>query len=420
MTRGDPIVVVGAGLAGLSCAAALHAAGRDVRVLEASDAVGGRVRTDVVDGFRLDRGFQVLLTAYPEAHRQLDLDALDLCRFETGAVAQFGERGSIVADPFRSWRRLLRTSLSPALTPADKARLALLRRRLRRVHPADLLRGPDEDTGDALRQAGFSERSIERFFAPLIGGIQLDPGLHGSRRMFEIIFRMLADADAAVPALGMQRIPEQLAARLPSGTVELGARVRTVSRGVVETDDGSITASDVVVACDGPTAAALLGMPAVASRSAGAVYFAADGAPIDERLVVLNGRGGPLLNAAVMSNVAPSYAPPGRHLVVGAFPAHTGDDLERAARATFREWWGPAVDRWEHIRTYRITHAQPEQRPPLSPMRSTRVDDGLHVCGDHRDTASIQGALFSGRRCAASILAADATSDQVSGDLPRP
>ena len=415
MATERPVVVVGAGLAGLACATTLHRAGRAVHVVEAADGVGGRVRTDLVDGFRLDRGFQVLLTAYPEAHRQLDLDALDLRAFDPGALIHLGSDHSVIADPFRAPTRVLDTVRSPAVTLVDKLRLAQLRRRVRSGHAALLLRGEDVPTIDVLRDAGFSRRTIERFFAPLFGGIQLDPTLTASRRMFDVIFRMLAEGDSAVPAAGMQAIPDQLAAQLPTGAITLESPVTSVRRGHVEADDVAWEASHVVVACEGPAAARLLDLPAVGSSSAGAVYFAADVAPTDEKLVALDGRGGPVLNAAVMSNVAPSYAPDGRHLIAAAMPGVTDGDLESIARSSLRSWWGGQVDDWEHLATYRIAHGQPTQRPPFSPKQRVRLDDGLWVCGDHRDTASIQGALYSGRRCAEAILADD--RDVVS---PRP
>ena len=399
-----PVVIVGAGLAGLACASTLHRAGVPVQLVEASDGVGGRVRTDIVDGFRLDRGFQVLLTAYPEAHRQLDLDALELRRFDPGALIQLGADSSVVADPFRAPGRLFDVVRSPAVSVLDKPRIALLRRRVRQRHPALLLRGDDITSRDALRQAGFSELTIERFFSPLFGGIQLDPDLATSRRMFDIIFRMLADGDSAVPAAGMQAIPDQLAASLPTDAVELETPVVAVEAGRVLTEHGTIDARHVVVACEGPAAARLLGLPPVESKSVGAVYFAADRPPTDEKLVVLDGQGGPVLNAAVMSNVAPSYAPPGRHLVVAALPGVIDGDLPTIARSAMRTWWGEQVDGWDELATYRIAHGQPAQRPPFRAKRPTRVDDGISVCGDHRDTASIQGALFSGRRCAEEII----------------
>jgi protoporphyrinogen oxidase len=407
-TSDEPVVIVGAGLAGLSCAVALHGAGIPVRVFEASDGVGGRVRTDRVDGFTLDRGFQVALTAYPEMHRQLDMDALDLQAFEPGALVWRNGRGSVVGDPFRRPTTTFATATSPIGSVFDKARIGLLRRRLRSVHPVRLLQGADTSTRDALVEAGFSDTIIERFFRPLVGGIQLDPELMDSRRMFDIIFRMLADGDSAVPAAGMQSIPEQLAARLPAGTIELNTGVTsTTAQSVTIADGDEVRASAVVVATEGPAASLLLGIPPVPSKSVGAVYFDAPEPPAGGKYVVLDGTGrGPVLNVAVMSNVAPAYAPAGRHLVVAAMPGHIGADIADLARAQLRSWWGPQVDAWRHLRSYRIAHGQPGQRPPFDPKQRVSLSDGRFVCGDHRDTASIQGAMFSGRRCGVEVAAA--------------
>jgi phytoene dehydrogenase-like protein len=406
-TRPDePVAIVGAGLAGLSCAVALHGAGIPVQVFEASDGVGGRVRTDRVDGFTLDRGFQVALTAYPEMHRQLDMAALDLQAFDPGALVWRHGKGSVVGDPFRRPTTALSTVAAPIGSPFDKARIALLRHRLRSVHPARLLQSDDISTREALADAGFSDTIIERFFRPLVGGIQLDPDLTDSRRMFDVIFRMLADGDSAVPAAGMQAIPRQLADRLPVGTVHLGAPVTAATPTSVTVDGSTISAAAVVVATEGPVAASLLGLAPVESKSVGAVYFAAPTPPIDDKLVVLDGTGrGPVLNVAVMSNVAPTYAPAGSHLVVAALPGHDGDTIEADARSQLRGWWGSQVDTWDHLATYRIAHGQPRQRPPFRPKQRVQLDDGRFVCGDHRDTASIQGAMYSGRRCALAIAA---------------
>ena len=406
-TRPDePVVVVGAGLAGLSCAVALHDAGIPVQVYEASDGIGGRVRTDHVDGFLLDRGFQVALTAYPEMHRQLDMPALDLQAFEPGALVWRNGKGSVVGDPFRRPTTTLSTVTAPIGSLFDKARIGLLRHRLRSVHPARLLQGDDTSTRAALADAGFSDTIIERFFRPLVGGIQLDPDLTDSRRAFDIIFRMLADGDSAVPAAGMQAIPQQLADRLPAGAIHLDSPVSATTPTSITIDGSTIAASTVVVATEGPAASELLDIAPVESKSVGAVYFTAPEAPITEKYVVLDGTGrGPVLNVAVMSNVASTYAPAGSHLVVAAAPGHDGPTIETDARAQLRGWWGPQVDAWEHLATYRIAHGQPRQRPPFDPKRRVRLDDGRFVCGDHRDTASIQGAMYSGRRCGLAIAA---------------
>lgn len=406
------VVVVGAGLAGLAAAVRLHDAGRRVRVVEAGDAVGGRVRTDVVDGFRLDRGFQVLLTQYPELARY-DVASLDLRHFEPGALVVHRGRFHRVGDPFRSPRTLPATAAAPIGSPLDKARILRLRRRVSAADPRALLRGPDSSTLDHLRALGFGEATIDRFFRPLFGGIQLDTELATSSRMFDVIFRSLALGGSAVPAAGMQALPELLAARLPVGAVSLGTTVASVDeRGVSCTSGERIDATHVVVATEGPVAARLLGDRLGASaarpgRSVSCVYFAAPRPPRDESLVMLDAdRTGPASNVAVMSNVAPGYSPDDRALIAAACVGSFDDALAEQVRTQLRGWFGAGVDAWQHLRTYHIPYGQPDQRPPLAPKRRVQLAPTLWVCGDHRDTGSIQGALFSGRRTADAVLAA--------------
>jgi glycine/D-amino acid oxidase-like deaminating enzyme len=403
------VVIVGAGLAGLACARTLHAAGIDAVVLEASDGVGGRVRTDLVDGFVLDRGFQILLTAYPELHRWIDLESLDLCRFEPGARIRVDGRFRTVGDPLRRPADLVSTVVAPIGSPLDKLRILRAVASVRQGSVPDLLRRPDGTTAERLQHLGFSHRAVERFLRPLFAGIQLDPDLEVSSRRFEVILRMLAVGDAAVPAAGMAALPEAIAAGLPEGTIRLSTPVHGAGPGVVRTDGGSLSAAAVVVATDGPSAAALTSAVAdPGSRPVAALWFGADAPPLRGPRLVLDGdRSGPVRNLAVMSEVSPRYAPEGRASVVAAVPGPDALDPELPAvtRRQLRGWFGAEVDGWDLLRVDVIPHGQPDQRPPLHPKQSVRVADGLFVCGDHRDTASIQGALFSGRRTAASVLA---------------
>ena len=404
------VVIIGAGLAGLAAARSLQSAGRQVVVLESSDGIGGRVRSDLVDGYRLDRGFQVLLTAYPELPRQLDLAALDLHRFDPGALIWTGQRFHRVGDPRRLPGALVSSALAPIGSVRDKIRLARWQQQLRRADPHDLLRGEDISSLQALRSHGFSPTMIDRFFRPLIGGIQLDADLTASRRMLDIILRCLTIGDSAVPGRAMQAIPDQMGAQLAPGTVLLDTAVTAVGPGTVSTDTGRVIVADrVVVATEGPAAARLLGLAAVPSRSASCVWFAADRPPVTDKLIVLDGAGtGPALNVAIMTNVAPGYGPHGAAsgrgaLIAAACPGVASTDLEPAVRHQLRRWWGGQVDTWRHLRTDAIEHGQPDQRPPFHPKRSVALGDGLFVCGDHRDTPSIQGALFSGRRCGEAV-----------------
>jgi phytoene dehydrogenase-like protein len=315
-------------------------------------------------------------------------------------------KGHAVSDPFRKPQTLAATAFAPIGSVFDKARIVLLRSRIMRRKPSSLLGGQDVSTDVALRAFGFSTKIINRFFRPLFGGIQLDPHLATSRRMFDVIFRSLSEGQSVLPSRGMQALPQQMASRLSEGTIYLNTRVSTIDGAKVTLATGeSIAARAVVVATDGPTASTLLGIPAVESRKVGCVYFSADIPPTRSKLVVLDGTGnGPVLNVAVISNVAPSYAPADKHLIAAALPGITDGDLEAMSRQQLRSWWGPQVDGWKHLRTYVINHGGPEQKPPFSPKQRVDLGNGQFVCGDHRDTGSLQGAMYSGRRCGEAVV----------------
>lgn len=407
------VLIVGAGLAGLCCARELDRHGVSFKVVEASDGIGGRVRTDEVDGFLLDRGFQVLLTAYPESQRVLDYDALDLRSFYDGALVRFDGDFHRIADPLRDPLAVPQTVLSPIGTIADKLRVLRLRQSVRSPDLDALWARPEIATGEALRERyGFSESMIERFFVPFLGGILLDRDLQASSRAFEFYFRMFTEGDTAVPARGMQQIPEQIAAALPDHAIQLNTRVQHAApKSITLEHGGTVEAKAVVVATDGPEVAYLLNQfEPPASRSVLCLYYAAPDAPTDDPVLVLDGEGdGPVNNLAVMSNVSPHYAPAGQTLVsvsVIGNPSQTDAEIESRVRGHLRRWYGEAVDAWRSLKTYRILHAQPEQTPPalVPPERPARLADGLYVAGDHRTNASINGAMVSGRRAAEAVL----------------
>jgi len=406
------VLVVGAGLAGLACARRLREAGTDCLVLEASDAVGGRVRTDAVEGFLLDRGFQVLLTAYPEARRVLDYGALDLKAFYPGALVHTGGRFHKLSDPWRHPFDAVGLLFSPLGSIADKARIAALRHHVHIGTWDDLAARPETTTLEALRRAGLSRTVIDRFLRPFLGGVLAGRDLTASSRMFEFVFRAFAHGDMCLPARGIGAIPAQLRAGLATDAVRLGAAVARVESGSVVLAGGErLTARAVVVATEAPEAARLAGLSAVpAGRGLTCLYFAAERAPHPEPILILDGDGtGPANNVAVPSVVAPGYAPPGAALVsasVLGVPAQDDAALEAAVRGQLTRWFGAGVARWRHLRTYRIPFAQPEQAPPaLTPWRrDVHIRPGLYVCGDHRDNASINGALESGRRAAEAVL----------------
>ncbi len=410
------VIVVGAGVAGLCCARELHAAGLDVLVLERGDAPGGRVRTDAVDGFLLDRGFQVLLTAYPEARRVLDYERLGLRPFESGALIRRDGRFSRIADPFRHPVRALESLRDAPGSVPDKLRVARLRRRLSRGSINEILTAPQVTTAEALHREGFSSELVEAFFRPFLGGIFLDPSLETSSRLFAFVFKLFSQGDAVLPAAGMQAIPRQLAEGVPEAAVRYGATVESAGPGHVVLAGGErLEAASVVVAADGPEAARLTGaVEAPAPRAVTTLHYAAETSPVGEPLLVLNGEGaGPVNDLCVPSDVAPSYAPPGAALVsatVLGIPPLDDAALGEAVRDQLRGWFGAQVDDWRLLRALRIPFALPAQ-PPVALTtadRPVRLREGLFVCGDHRDTASLQGAMISGRRAAAAVRGLDA------------
>ncbi|KRE34595.1 amine oxidase [Mycobacterium sp. Soil538] len=408
------VVVVGAGLAGLRCAAVLADAGREVRVWEAADEVGGRIRTDIVDGFLCDRGFQVLNPAYPELGSCVDVAALRLQPFGPG-VGVRRERGSVVlAHPLRAPSRLPGMLARRGVRPGDA--VALARWAYPALRPGHLKHSPGEDTTlmAALDRCGVSgelRRVIDRF----LSGVVLDDTGATSNAFALLLVRMFALGVPALPADGMAALPRQLAAPLGE-RVALNRRVSgiTASDGGwrVSAEDGTaVRAREVVVATDATAAAQWIGGAATPTRGVVTDWWATDRPWSGPPMLWVDGRPGargPVVNAAVISASAPTYAPPGRHLVAASALLGNGhpEPTELQLRAHAAEVLGVDATDWQPVIRHVIPDALPVQPPPLTVRRPVRDASGLWLCGDHRDTASIQGALVSGRRAAAAVLKA--------------
>ena len=393
--------MVGAGLAGLSAAIRLAAVGCDVHVLEAGDHAGGRLATERIDGFVVDRGFQVLNTGYPRA-ADLDLDALDLGWFERGAVVRHEGRVHRVVDPRQRPGRVLDALTAPLGGPLQKAAIAAFSARAGYLPVARLLRGPESTAAEALQAAGVGDAAMERFFRPFLAGVLLESELSTSSRYLDLLWRSFVRGAIGLPAEGMQAVGDQLGSRLPSGRLHLGVRVASVAPGLVSTGSGPWLADAVVVATDPRTAAALL--PAVtadAPRQVTTHLHVLPESPWDAPLIVLGEPGGRLVNTVVVSDAQPGYSPDARALVASSTLAPTteGDVRDEIARAH-----GVPATALEHLTTVTVTGAQPAADPPLVLRRPVELGDGLFVCGDHRDTPSIQGAMASGARAARAVL----------------
>lgn len=390
MSDEHDVIIVGGGMAGLACARTLTAAGRSALVLERSDSVGGRVRTDTVDGFLLDHGFQVLPLAYPEARALLDYERLALGSFERGAIVYAGGRFRRLADPRHQPVRSLRALAGGVVGVRDGA--AVLK----------LLRGSGDETtsAEALRRAGVSRATVEIFFAPFLRGIFLEGRLTTSSRFLDFVLRSFAEGPAALPRQGMGAISEQLAEGLE---VRTGAAVATVGPSAVSLESGEqLRARAVVVATAG-----ILDEPQHGWNGVTCIYYDAPSSPVPGPWLVVNGSGGPINNLCVPSEAAPGYAPEGRSLVSVSVLGAGEPDLAQI-EAQLRAWYGPAVAQWRHLRTYRIPRALPAYPVGAFAPQPAQLASGLFACGDHREHPSLNGALRSGRRAAEAVLAASA------------
>ncbi len=386
----------------MSAALELTAAGVEVTVLEAGDEVGGRVRTDVVDGVRFDRGFQIMLPAYPELER-LDLGPFPLRHLRSGVFVHDNGRHDLLADPRGSgsaaWDGMLRQHV---LGARDLAALAAFSARDAFGPVWPLLAATDRTTREELRRLGITDRAVDAVFRRFLSGVFLERDLKTSSRFFHLVWRSFARGGAAVPALGMGELPKAMVARLPEGTVQLETAVRAVHDDGVDLEGGGHVAADaVVVATDGTTAATLLpGLAEPRWNSVTTWYFRPPRSPLRDGCLVIDANGGPVVNTAVMSEVSRPYSPHAPLVQATVL----GEASEQDVRTHLNRLYGTDSSRWEILRRYDIERALPSMNAPHRLRQSVRAGGRRYVCGDHRDTSSIQGALYSGRRAARAVL----------------
>ncbi|MCS0636343.1 FAD-dependent oxidoreductase [Streptomyces sp. LP05-1] len=408
--RPAEVLVVGAGLAGLACAGDLLAAGVDVRLVEASDGVGGRMRADRHEGFTIDRGFQVFNTSYPQVKRRLNLRELRLRPFTPGVRVHTGGRPLRVTDPTRDPRGGAALLASRAIGPRDLAAFAALSAR-DALAPARLVKrfpdgiGGEVTTRTALAVAGFSEEWVELFFRPFLSGVFLEDRLETSGRFFHLVWRSMLRGTLCLPAGGIGAVPRQLAADLPDGVLRLETPVdRLTGDGALLTDGTELPARAVVVAAGPETSARLLpGLAVPAYRTVTTYYHAAGRPPLDEPVLVTDHRLR-FLNSCVLSRVVPGYAPAGQALVATSVLGTDTAGREPEVRAALAEAYGTDTGGWQVLTVRTVAGALPAMEPPQPLSRSTRVAPARYACGDHRATGSVQGALASGARAAREVL----------------
>ena len=426
----EDVVIVGAGVAGMACALELKERGVPFTVLEAAPEPGGRVRTDEVDGFLLDHGFQIFLTSYPEAQRLLDYKQLDLQPFYAGADVRFNGDFHRVADPLRAPLDAI-LSLAPSHpigSVYDKILIGVLRLQSLIGSIDELYTRPDISISERLRNdvffgTAFSEEMIDRFFRPFLGGIFFDGKLRTNAHELDFVFRMLALGENCLPKNGIRAVSNYMASLLPAGSLRLSTPVASVAAdgsSVKLADGKTIKASSVVVATDGSVARKLLASAGVDlgpegdTKKTTCLYFAINGeAPSREPILYLNGDGVAdaegttvINNMCFPSTVSPSYAPAGKSLasvsIIG-IPTKSDEEVAADVKKQLSEWFGPSVQEWQLLKTYRIPYCQPNQEPPSSREKAVQVLPFVYVAGDHRETASLQGALRSGTRCGEAV-----------------
>ncbi|MFJ9084043.1 NAD(P)/FAD-dependent oxidoreductase [Streptomyces sp. NPDC102384] len=402
---GAEVLVVGAGVAGLACARDLLSAGVDAQVLEAADEVGGRMRTDRVDGFVVDRGFQVCNTSYPQVRRRVSLRGLRLRPFTPGVLIHAPGGRLRFSDPTRRPRTVPDLLPGRLAGPRDLAALGALSAR-DMLAPARLLKkSADTTTRTALAAAGISEDLVERFFRPFLSGVFLEDELETSARVFHLVWRSMLRGTLCLPTTGVGALPRALAAALPPYAVRLETPVAELTDAGVLTTGGEEIRARVVVIATGPGAVLAL-LPQVStpgSRVVTTYYHVAPRSPLGEPTLLVDTERR-FLNTCVLSDVVPEYAPPGHTLVATSVLGRDTEGRERAVREAAGEAYGTGCDGWDLLTHRTVEDALPAMTPPQPLTQTTRVTPGRYVCGDHRATGSVQGALASGSRAAREVL----------------
>ncbi|MER5865522.1 NAD(P)/FAD-dependent oxidoreductase [Kitasatospora sp. NPDC002040] len=414
--QADPdVIVVGAGLAGLATARALTDRGLTVQVLEATERIGGRAAGRELDGFRLDHAGQLLNTDFPEPGRRLDLDRLELRPLAPGVLVHSAGRRHRFGDPQQTPARQA-AARGPLGSPLDRARLASAFGRLAATPVPRLLARPETTAARSLTERALPPRTVDGLLRPLLGALLSDPALGTSSRVADLVLRSYARGRLCLPAAGLAAVPRQLAEGLPAGTLRLGVRVTSVAAdGVHTAAHGRIAARAVVLATDAQSAAGLLpGLRVPDFHPVTTFFHTADRSPLDEPVLLLDadrpqGRA-VLSHSLVLSDVDPSYAPPGRALIATTVLGRRAFDQggpaghEPLLRRRLVQLYGSVAAQWEFLTVRHVPDAVPAMPPPHNFRRPVRLLAGLYVCGDHRDTSTIQGALVSGRRAAQAVL----------------
>lgn len=411
------VVVVGAGLAGLAAARRLAIAGKSVCVVEASDEIGGRVRTDRIDGLILDRGFQLYNPAYEEGFHILDLKSLNLKPLTAGIITSIDGRQYKIADPRHEPSWAVDSMIAPIGSIKTKLKFA------RYAIATSLFKkdvDPFDQRTDQFLSRNFGQEFTQKVLRPFLAGVFLEDDLATSKRFFDIVLKTFVKGRPGVPENGMFEIPKQLAAQLPANSIHLNTTVTQISPGKVQTSQGDIACRAIILAANARSAASIIPkLSAPASNSVTTWYHLADcpAGELTEGLgtLIVDGKrylahaidqSRPLVNTVAISNAAPSYASNNRVLISSsAIGVHHSTAAEAAVRKHLASLYKISTTSWQHVATYPIPDALPAMMPPLKLDNSPRLGDGIYLAGDYRNVSSINGAFRTGRIAAEAAIA---------------
>lgn len=400
------ITIIGAGIAGLSAAVYLHKKGHSVQIIEASDKVGGRIKTEIINGFRFDLGFQVLLTAYPETKALLNYEKLNLKKFLPGAAVLYDGGQFEIADPFRRPSATFATLFAPVGSLKDKINTFVLKIKLLRITIPAIFKQKEQSTLKQLNDYGFCTKMINRFYKPFFSGIFLENQLTTSSNMFDFVMKMFSEGDAAIPALGMEEIPKQLLSMLPQNTVVYNTKVLKINGNKVITDNGfEYETEKIIVATEAVSLAKnYIKKPKENHHQVTNVYFESNFAPTKKAIVILNASENKkwVNNLTVLTNVSKDYAPNGKILISVSYngiPAIGDDILSENIKNELKQWYGEKVFDWKLLKVYRIDYALPNQNNVTDELTAAQmqIDANVFICGDHLLNGSINAAMKSGR-----------------------
>ena len=400
------ITIIGAGIAGLTAAVYLYKKGFDIQILESAERAGGRIKTDFVEGFRLDRGFQVLLTEYPETKSLLDYEKLNLKRFLPGATVLYDGGQFEIADPFRRPSALFATLFAPVGSIKDKINTLFLKNKLLKISISEIFNQKETNTNLHLKNYGFSSKIIDRFYKPFFSGIFLENNLETSGNMFDFVMKMFSEGDTAVPALGMEEIPKQLVAMLPKNAIQYNMKVLKIENNTIICENGKVFETDKIIIATEATGFARNYIPKNKQnfRQVTNVYFEANIAPTKKAVVVLNASKNRkwVNNLTVVSNISEQYAPKNKVLIAVSLNGITDvsdEILAQNIKGELNSWYGNQVNGWRMLKTYRINYALPNQEQVKNELSETdlRINENLFICGDHLMNGSINAAMKSGR-----------------------